>query len=341
MGEGGYVYSEPGVYEDVALIDVASMHPTSIENLNLFGKYTKNFSDLKSARVAIKRGEFDRAREMLGGRLRPYLGDASEAKALSNALKLVINKVYGFTSATFDNTFLDKRNVDNIVAKRGALFMIDLKHYVQEQGYIVAHIKTDSIKIPNASPDIIEKVMEFGKKYGYEFEHEATYDRMALVDRAQYIAHDEEGWHATGKLFLRPYVLKKLFTKEDFEPKDFAVDFQVKTSLWLDFNEDLPEGEHDRHHIGRVGNFYPVVDGRGGAELLRQDKEDPEKFHYATGAKDQRWLETEVVDMMDRDDIIDTAYHERFAEEARKAVEELPGFNKFGKFEVFNGELPF
>ena len=28
-GEGGYVYAEPGVYENVALLDVASMHPTS------------------------------------------------------------------------------------------------------------------------------------------------------------------------------------------------------------------------------------------------------------------------------------------------------------------------
>ena len=27
-GEGGYVYAEPGIYENVALLDVASMHPT-------------------------------------------------------------------------------------------------------------------------------------------------------------------------------------------------------------------------------------------------------------------------------------------------------------------------
>src|SRR5690606_26426181 len=29
-GEGGYVYAEPGYYKNVALLDVASMHPTSI-----------------------------------------------------------------------------------------------------------------------------------------------------------------------------------------------------------------------------------------------------------------------------------------------------------------------
>lgn len=31
---GGYVYAEPGMYQNVAVIDVASMHPTSIVNLN-------------------------------------------------------------------------------------------------------------------------------------------------------------------------------------------------------------------------------------------------------------------------------------------------------------------
>ena len=28
VGEGGYVYAEPGIYTNVALFDVASMHPT-------------------------------------------------------------------------------------------------------------------------------------------------------------------------------------------------------------------------------------------------------------------------------------------------------------------------
>ena len=62
--EGGYVYAEPGMYEKVVELDVISMHPASIEALNLFGPYTKNFSDLKEARVAIKQGDFEKARNM-------------------------------------------------------------------------------------------------------------------------------------------------------------------------------------------------------------------------------------------------------------------------------------
>ena len=33
VGKGGYVYAEPGMYGNVALLDVASMHPHSVINL--------------------------------------------------------------------------------------------------------------------------------------------------------------------------------------------------------------------------------------------------------------------------------------------------------------------
>ena len=167
VGEGGYVYSEPGMYTDVALLDIASMHPSSIVAEELFGlEYTKRFKDILDARIAIKHKDFDKARTMLDGALAKYLNDEEAAKDLAQALKIAINSVYGLTSAQFENPFRDQRNVDNIVAKRGALFMINLKHEVQKRGFTVAHIKTDSIKIPNATQEIIDFVMEYGSYYG-------------------------------------------------------------------------------------------------------------------------------------------------------------------------------
>src|SRR5690606_4585850 len=62
VGEGGYVYAGPGMYENVALLDVASMHPTSIAQLNLFGPYTAKFSAIKEARLSIKEGDIDYAK---------------------------------------------------------------------------------------------------------------------------------------------------------------------------------------------------------------------------------------------------------------------------------------
>ena len=253
VGEGGYVYAEPGMYWNVALLDIASMHPSSIVAENLFGdEYTHRFEEILNARIAIKHKDFDKARKMLGGKLAKYLTDEGSAADLAQALKIAINSVYGLTSATFDNPFRDIRNIDNIVAKRGALFMINLKHEVQKRGFTVAHIKTDSIKIPDATPEIIKFVMDYGKQYGYNFEHEATYERMCLVNDAVYIAKYKDGkhageWTATGTQFQVPYVFKKLFSLEPIEFNDMCETKSVSTAMYLDMNENLPDVSEQEH----------------------------------------------------------------------------------------------
>ena len=250
VGEGGYVYAEPGIHRNVALLDIASMHPSSLIAEELFGPvYTKHFADIKQARIYIKHKDYDKAKELFGGRLAKYLDDPAQAKALAGALKIAINSVYGLTSAKFDNAFRDTRNIDNIVAKRGALFMVNLKHEVQRRGFTVAHIKTDSIKIPDATPEIIRFVMDYGKLYGYTFEHEATYDRMCLVNYAVYIARYSEDefnehpgeWTATGTQFQVPYVFKTLFSHEPIRFEDLTETKSCTTALYLDMNEKMPD----------------------------------------------------------------------------------------------------
>ena len=328
VGEGGYVYAEVGYYENVALLDVASMHPTSIEELNLFGtEYTQRFSDLKSARMAIKNQDFEQARRVLDGKLAPFLEDTSDAKMLSNALKIVINSVYGLTSATFENVFRDPRNKDNIVAKRGALFMIDLKRACQERGLIVAHVKTDSIKIPNATPDDIAFVTEFGKKYGYDFEHEATYDKMVLVNDAVYVALADGKWTAVGKQFQEPYVFKTLFTEDDIEFEDLQEARSVlKGSMCLDFNKDLdrPDGftvDEDVRFIGRTGLFVPVREGMGGGVLYRVFENKP--FAVAD-TKGYFWKEASLATR----DEVDMSYFEKKVDKARAAIEKYTPFEE-------------
>lgn len=318
-GEGGYVYSEPGYYENVALLDVASMHPTSIEQLNLFGPYTERYSELKKSRVAIKHKDMDALGKLFDGRL-VEIAKNYDLDELGKALKIPINSMYGLTSAKFDNPAWDPRNVDNIVAKRGALFMIDLKHYVQEElGLTVAHIKTDSIKIPGATPEDIQKVMDFGKRYGYDFEHEATYAKMVLVNKAVYIAkyafpHEGE-WTATGKQFQEPYVFKKLFTKEPIEFEDFIQTKQVKTAMYLHF----PDGA--RHFVGKVGAFVPIKPDKGGGELLRENNNGEIK-DAVVGTKGYHWKEAEIVRYLKQEQDVDTSYAEMLADEARAQIEQ-------------------
>lgn len=360
-GEGGYVYSEPGIYSNVALLDIASMHPTSIEKLNLFGGYTERFSQLKAARMAIKRNDYEAARGMLGGKLGKFLdgaeSDPSAAEALSYALKIVINIVYGLTSARFENPFRDHRNKDNIVAKRGALFMIDLKHAVQEryqdQGYRVIHIKTDSIKVaipPDAAKggmELITFIENFGTEYGYDFEVEAMYDKLCLVNEAVYIARSIKEddacvwrgpqhilepecfkWTAVGAQFAHPYVFKTLFEKSDLTFDDFCETKSVmQGSMYLDFSETgLVE---NMVHVGRCGSFVPV--SRNGGELWRV-KDD--KKYAVTGTKGYFWIDRDMarnrakVDELE----IEMEYFEELRAKAENAIAQFSESEDFRGF---------
>ena len=333
LGKGGYVYSEPGMYGNVALLDIASMHPNSAINLNAFGKYTQNFKDILDTRIAIKRGEFDKARHLFDGRLAPYLDDETSAKNLAQALKIAINSVYGLTSANFDNPFRDIRNKNNIIALRGALFMRTLQDEVKKRGFKVAHIKTDSIKIPDATPEIIQFCMDFGKQYGYEFEHEATYERMCLVNDAVYIAKYDNGeWTATGTQFQIPYVFKKLFSKEDLVFDDLCETKSVTSSLYLDMNEGMGEDEHNYIFIGKVGRFCPIKPGCGGGLLMR---EKDGKYNSATGAKGYRWLESEMVWELNKLDDIDESHFIAMADTAIDTIK------KYGDYEWFVSDDPY
>lgn len=353
LGLGGYVYAEPGMYWNVALLDVASLHPHSAVALNYFGEYTKNFNDLMDVRIYVKHKEYDKAKKLFNGKLAKYLDDPKQAKALSQALKIAINSVYGLTSATFENPFRNRKNANNIVALRGALFMRTLQDEVQQRGFTVAHIKTDSIKIPDATPEIIDFCMKFAKKYGYTFEHEATYEKMCLVNDAVYIAryldadqcqaqygympekneeHSRE-WTATGTQFQIPYVFKTLFSHE---PVVFADLCQTKTvskgAIYLDKNEDLPEGEHKYIFVGRVGSFCPIKPGCGGAVLLRESgvNDAGEKTYAAVGgSKGYRWLESEMVHELQMEKDIDRSYFDKMADDAADAIA------KYGDYEWF------
>ena len=388
IGEGGRVFATPGMYGPTWDGDVASMHPHSIIFECLFGpEFTKVFEDVVYARVAVKHKDFEAAGELLGGALKPYLTEELAAD-LAQALKIVINSIYGLTSAAFPNLFRDPKNIDNIVAKRGALFMTLLTREVQKRGFTVAHIKTDSIKIPNATPKIIEFVENFGKEYGYTFETEANFDRFCLVNDAVYVAKYADGkkagqWTATGKQFAVPYVFKTLFSKETVEFDDLCETIAVTSALYLDRNEDLLtpetviyekeleirkgnialekkgknpkktnpelanlsieeleeicEGYHNRRFIGKVGRFCPIKPGCGGGILLREsvDNDGNVKYGAPPGTKDTRWLESELVETLGKETIVDISYYNGLVDAA------IDTLSKFGDFEHFVSEDPY
>ena len=231
--------------------------------------------------------------------------------------------------------------------------------------------------------------MDFGKKYGYTFEHEATYDRMCLVNDAVYIAkyaskekcmelygyipgdnddHPEQ-WTATGTQFQVPYVFKTLFSREPIEFEDMCETKSVTSSLYLDMNEELPdvsgyekdltkaesdykkgkisdttfektcanlkpliEEGHNYIFVGKVGQFCPIKPGCGGGVLYR---EKDGKYYAATGSKGYRWLESEMVKTMGKENDIDRSYYDKLVDDAAESIA------MHGDFEWFVSNDPY
>lgn len=340
--EGGRVYTEPGVYDNVALLDVESMHPASIIALNLFGThYTQRYKAVRDIRVALKhsldtninsadylrtvaekeRNEhnadiYESALEIVT----MYADDRSMIKNIVTALKLGLNSTYGWTAASFPNPFRDPRNVDNIVAKCGALFMITLQYELQNRGVQVVHVKTDSIKIPGATRETIDFIMDFAKQYQYTFAHEDTYVRMCLINKAVYICFSSvhQEWEATGAQFAHPIVYKKLFSKEELEFEDFIETKEVKGEMWMSYN-----GESLDRFIGRIGEFVAVHEDMGG-DILRVSGD---KRGHVSGTKGYKWEEVDRVDQNINN--IDWNYYNTLVQEAAEAIETYMPLDEF------------
>ena len=420
IGEGGRVYADfewrskpakradlikqiqfigPKIYRHIKVQDVTSMHPFTMLRERVLGeKGTKRLRDLVYARVYIKRHQYDKAAKLFDGALAPFLEGITDEQAdvMAGALKIAINAVYGQTAAHYPNAFRDERNVDNIVAKGGALTMEDLKYAlsVRFPDHTVVHIKTDSIKVENTTDEIIDFIRAFGDAYGYSFETENEFDRMCLVNNAVYIARREKGtfdpdkpweeWEATGTQFQVPYVFKTLFSKQPIEFDDLCVTQSVtKGVLYLDMNEGLIDVSaeekklddlltlmntvdlekqlklynrfikkydetikntssdmeylkkaledyiskgHNYVFVGRVGRFCPVKDGAGGGTLYRFDKG---KYNAATGTTGYKWMESEVVQSLGKEDLIDYGYFDNLVDEAKAAINERGSYDWF------------
>ena len=345
--EGGFANCpKPGVYFNVGLFDVASMHPHSAIALGIFGKIiTKRYENLVEARVAIKhiREIGDEAykealqrmeaikegsSQIIADILQGLSGDGlkKKCKAIANALKTAINSVYGLTDAGFDNKLRDPRNVDNIIAKYGALFMITLKHKLQDMGYTVVHIKTDSIKVADYDEKVKKFIMDFGKKYGYTFEHEATYSKMCIIDDAQYVAYEVEAdgekleqpfWTVTGAKFAPPYLFKNLFTHEPVVFNDVTETKSVQDAAMY-----ISADGKDKF-VGRVGSFVAVQEKYGGKLVRIKGK----KRSAVTGTKDWFWNEASAV--REHPEWINKDYYRKQCDDAVATIEKYYPFNEF------------
>ena len=152
---------------------------------------------------------------------------------------------------------------------------------------------------------------------------------------AKYLDGKHAGeWTATGTQFQVPYVFKTLFSKEKIEFADMCETKSVSTALYLDMNEELSDlsdkdEEQENHNyifVGKVGSFCPIKPGCKGGLLMR---EKDGKYSAATGSKGYRWLESEMVKTLEKQDDIDISYYRKLVDDAKDTI------SKYGDFEAF------
>jgi len=163
--------------------------------------------------------------------------------------------------------------------------------------------------------------------YGYEFEHEGTYERFCLVNDAVFIALKDGKWEAVGAQFQHPYVFKKLFSKEPIGFADMCeARSVVKGTMYLDISgSDLDQPDKSQmRHVGRTGLFVPVKQGGGVLYRVSDDK-----YYAVSGTKGHMWMEAPVAQSVIQESEIDRSYFEKLVDDAVKTIEKFGDFHKF------------
>jgi hypothetical protein len=169
--------------------------------------------------------------------------------------------------------------------------------------------------------------MNFGARYGYEFEHETTYEKFCLVNDAVYVAKYDSKWEAVGAQFQHPYVYKTLFKPDEEIVFDDLCETKnvTKGAMYLDFqsvSKPMCMTDGGMVFVGRTGRFVPVTEESGGGILLRIDGE---KQTAVSGTKGYLWLEATVAQplMLSHDIVVDMTYFDALADAAVSAIKQF------------------
>ena len=173
FGYGGLhgvpIYNTENVIKvkNVILLDVASLYPTIIGNLQLLGIYTKYYIKMKFDRLKVKHTD----------------------KPLSDSLKLILNSTYGVLNNKYSQ-------INNPVAAYSVCFygqslLYDLSQELYKVGCKIININTDGVAFTTDNDDYKKVWNRIEKKYNITLEE----DRFKLwiqKDVNNYIAVTEK-----------------------------------------------------------------------------------------------------------------------------------------------------
>lgn len=181
--------------DNLVLLDVASMYPTSIEILNVLGKATSKYSKIKTDRLAVKHTD----------------------KVQSDALKLILNMVYGLLKNQYSSLYNPKAALSVCVYGQIALYVLCKR--LSTVGTIV-NINTDGVGfIPHGNFEHIWH--EWEKEFNMTLE-EDSFDTFIQKDVNNYIGVKDGKVKVKGGMVSR-YSSEALFKNNSARILDIAL----------------------------------------------------------------------------------------------------------------------
>lgn len=239
--------------KNVKLLDVASMYPHIILNIDALGSASATYRDMLEERIKIKH----------------------EDKTLSDALKLVLNSVYGNLKNQYSLLFDPRKSVS--VCLYGQIALYNLCERLSETCEII-NINTDGVAFTTDSEEYLKVWEDWEQDFNLTLE-EDRFDRFIQKDVNNYIATSGDQIIVKGGDVKR-YHKDALFTNNNARILDIAL---VEHILYGDDIIDILERNMDTPHL-----FQYILKAGGTYEgTFDQDGNEHQKVNRVFAGKEE------------------------------------------------------
>ncbi len=172
---GGYVMdSQPGLYDNVLVLDFKSLYPSIIRTFKIDPLGLSVHTDLDESIPGFLGAEFSRDRHILPNIVTQLWKGRDEAKKennqpLSQAIKIIMNSFYGVLGSSGCRFF--NPQLASSITKRGHQIIQTTKTIIEEQGYPVIYGDTDSVFVLLGEKQTEEACQTIGKQLQNHLNH--------------------------------------------------------------------------------------------------------------------------------------------------------------------------
>ncbi len=165
---GGYVMdSQPGLYENVLVLDFKSLYPSIIRTFKIDPLGLAVNTDIENSIPGFLEAEFSRDKHILPDIVTQLWYERDVAKKennqpLSQAIKIIMNSFYGVLGSSGCRFF--NPQLASSITMRGHQIIQKSKEIIEQQGYSVIYGDTDSVFVLLGEGKSINTCLAVGKK---------------------------------------------------------------------------------------------------------------------------------------------------------------------------------